>query len=269
MPCTELGWLGLPAGGSVHLNIQRKFAMALSVKHLTAFRNGTAVLEDVGFEASREFVLVAGPNGAGKTTLFLAVLNLVPHRGEICIDHICSEERTRKVGYIPQRLGAEGRGTVWEYVYLPARFRGVKSPERAAAEALREVGMYELRDASISTLSGGQLQRAAIARALAVGGEVLLLDEPLANVDPQGRLELIALLRELKREKTILMTSHELTLPLDLADKVLILNRRVVAYGRPDEVLREEVLSRVYRYVRVARTPSGYLCVTEDYAHPH
>ncbi|MEM1568987.1 MAG: metal ABC transporter ATP-binding protein [Thermofilaceae archaeon] len=241
----------------------------LSVRHLTVFRGERAVLEDVSFEASREFVLVAGPNGAGKTTLFLAVLNLVPYRGEVCIDHVCTEERTRKIGYIPQRLKANGRGTVWEYVYLPARFRGVKSPEQAAAEALREVGLYELRDVPVGSLSGGQLQRAAIARALAVGGEVLLLDEPLANVDPQGRLELIALMRELKREKTILMTSHELTLPLDLADKVLILNRRVVAYGAPDEVLREEVLSKVYRYVKVAKTSFGYVCVTEDYAHPH
>ncbi|MEZ0318587.1 MAG: metal ABC transporter ATP-binding protein [Pyrobaculum sp.] len=243
--------------------------MALSVRHLTAFRGGRVVLEDVNFETRREFVLVAGPNGAGKTTLFLAVLNLAPYRGEVCIDNICTGDRTKKIGYIPQRLNADGRGTVWEYVYLPAKFRGIKRPEHAAAEALKIVDMYELRNAPLAALSGGQLQRAAIARALAVGGEVLLLDEPLANVDPQGRLELIALLRELKREKTILMTSHELTLPLDLADKVLILNKRVVAYGPPADVLREEVLSKVYRYVRVAKTPTGYLCVTEDYAHPH
>ena len=243
--------------------------MSLVVKNLWVLRGGRAVLEDVSFSAGREFVLVAGPNGAGKTTLFLAVLGLVPYRGEICVEGLCGEERTAKVGYMPQHVGLEANATVWEYVYLPARFRGVRDAKRAAEEALRAVELYDLRDRPVASLSGGQRQRAAIARALAVDGGVLLLDEPLANVDPQGRVELMSLLRELKRDRTILMTSHELTMPSDLTDKVLLLNRRLIAYGLPDDVLREEVLSKVYRYVRVAKTPVGYVCVTEDYAHPH
>jgi len=226
-------------------------------------------LEDVSFSAGREFVLVAGPNGAGKTTLFLAILGQVPHRGEICVEGLCGEERAAKVGYVPQHAPIEAEATVWEYVYLPARFRGIKAAERAAEEALKAVELYALRDRPATTLSGGQRQRAAIARALATGGDVLLLDEPMANVDPQGRVELMSLLRELKRGRAILMTSHELTFPSDLADKVLLLNKGVVAYGPPDAVFREEVLMKIYRYVRIAKTPAGFICVTEDYAHPH
>jgi len=226
-------------------------------------------LEDVSFSAGREFVLVAGPNGAGKTTLFLAILGQVPHRGEICVEGLCGEERAAKVGYVPQHAPIEAEATVWEYVYLPARFRGIKAAERAAEEALKAVELYALRDRPVTTLSGGQRQRAAIARALATGGDVLLLDEPMANVDPQGRVELMSLLRELKRGRAILMTSHELTFPSDLADKVLLLNKGVVAYGPPDAVFREEVLMKIYRYVRIAKTPAGFICVTEDYAHPH
>lgn len=243
--------------------------MSLVVKNVTVLRGGRPAVEDVSFSAEREFVLVAGPNGAGKTTLYMAILGLLPHRGEICVEGVCGAERVRKVGYVPQVIRVEAQATVWEYVYLPARFRGVKDAKRAAEEALAAVDLTHLRDRPLGSLSGGQLQRAAIARALAVGGDVLLLDEPLANVDPQGRIELLALLRELKRGRTVLMTSHELTLPTNLADKILLLNRRLIAYGPPEEVLREEVLSRVYRYVRIAKTATGYVCVTEDYAHPH
>ncbi|MCI4446304.1 MAG: metal ABC transporter ATP-binding protein [Pyrobaculum sp.] len=243
--------------------------MSLVVKNLWVFRGGRPVLEDVSFSASREFVLVGGPNGAGKTTLFLAILGLLPYRGEICVDGVCGEDRAAKVGYVPQYIHVEAEATVWEYVYLPAKFRRIKAAERAAEEALKAVGLYALRDRPITALSGGQRQRAAIARALATGGDVLLLDEPMANVDPQGRVELMSLLRELKKDRTILMTSHELTFPSDLADKVLLLNKRVVAYGPPDAVFREEILMKVYRYVRIAKTPAGFICVTEDYAHPH
>lgn len=250
----------------MHLNTAR-IATVLTVKNLYVYRGGRAVLEDVTFEVGKEFVLVAGPNGAGKTTLFLAILNQVKYRGEICVEGVCGPERVKRVGYVPQVLEVGRDATVWEYVYLPAKFRGI--PPEAARAALEEVGIAELADRPLSTLSGGQRQRAAIARALAAGGDVLLLDEPLANVDPQGRLELLSLLRELKRGRTILMTSHELTLPSDLADKILLLNRRVVAYGSLDEVLREEVLSKVYGYVRVAKVAGRYVCVTEDYAHPH
>ena len=189
------------------------------------------MLEDVSFETGREFVLVAGPNGAGKTTLFLAVLNLVPYRGEVCIDHVCTEERTRKIGYIPQRLKANGRGTVWEYVYLPARFRGVKSPEQAAAEALREVGLYELRDAPVASLSGGQLQRAAIARALAVGGEVLLLDEPTSSVSTADKFKVMKVIFDnLKREGvSAVFVEHDMEVVKSFAHRVVKMeNGRVV-----------------------------------------
>lgn len=239
----------------------------LSVRDLVAYRGGVSVLEGISFSASREFVLVVGPNGAGKSSLFLAILGMVPYRGEICINGLCDVRRVGRVGYVPQFLKVETNATVWEYVYLPARFRNGRDARRAAEEALRLVELSRLRDRPLMSLSGGELQRAAIARSLAVGGDVLLLDEPLANVDPGGRLELISLLRELKRGRTVLMTSHELTLPLDLADKILLLNRRVVAYGGVDEVMREEVLRQVYRFVRVAKTSFGYVCATEDYGH--
>ncbi|AET33996.1 metal ABC transporter ATP-binding protein [Pyrobaculum ferrireducens] len=243
--------------------------MSLRLERVSVHRGGRPVLLDVSFAASKEFVLVAGPNGAGKTTLFMAILNLVPYEGKICIDEECGGGRVYKVGYLPQILPKGSYGTVWEYVYLPARFRGVRDAAARAEEALKLVDLYDARDRPVAALSGGQLQRASIARALAAGGDVLLLDEPLSNVDPQGRVELLRLLRELKRDRTILMTSHELSLPSDLADKILLINRRVVAYGAVDEVLREDVLAKIYRYVRLAKTPYGYVCVTEDYAHPH
>lgn len=237
----------------------------LTVEGLEVRLGSRVVLEGVTFTAGRGLLLIAGPNGAGKSTLFKAVLNLLPYRGKICVDGVCGPERVRHIGYVPQRIQIEAPATVWEFVYIPTRLRGARDAAERAREALKLAGISELRDRPVAALSGGQLQRAAVARALATGGEVLLLDEPLSNIDPQGRIEILSLLSELKRERVVLMTSHELTLPSDLADRVLLLNRRVVAFGAPGEVLREEVLRRIYRYVRIARTPEGLVCATEDY----
>jgi len=157
--------------------------------------------------------------------------------------------------------------TVREYVELPLKFKGVRNAEDKARSALELMGIWEHRDVQISRLSRGQLQRAAIARAIATGARVLLLDEPLANVDIQARAELLDYLNEVKRMATVIMATHDLNLPIALADRILLLNKRVVAFGTPDEVLNEKILKKIYKFVKIVKTEYGIVCATDDYGH--
>jgi zinc transport system ATP-binding protein len=168
---------------------------------------------------SREFVSVVGPNGSGKTTLIKMILGLVkPTTGEVRVFGKAPHQVRTRVGYMPQsaRLDPKFPATVLDVVLMGrlgvgAPFGPYNAADRVAARAaLERVELWEIRTRPLSELSGGQRQRVLIARALAGEPELLVLDEPTANLDTRAETKLYELLEELNRERTIIIVSHDM-----------------------------------------------------------
>jgi zinc transport system ATP-binding protein len=200
----------------------------------------TLILEAVNLTIRpKEFIGVFGPNGGGKTT-FLKILMgfLKPDRGRVLLFGKPPKSGRKKIGYVPQvaRFDRAFPISVLELVLMGClsqlRWWGSYTPhtrEKARA-ALAKVGLLEKQDQPFGTLSGGQAQRALIARALVHHPEVLLLDEPTASVDPQAEKEIYQLLEALKKEMTIIMVTHDLQSIMDKAERLLCIHRHVTAY---------------------------------------
>ena len=220
---------------------------ALSVRQAAVAIAGKLVLEDVSFEVARgEFICLCGPNGGGKTTLLKAVLGLLPLRaGEIEVLGQPPGRAQRTVGYLPQtKAFAQGfPASVAELIAANRRGAwprqlGAEERERARAVLVR-VGGEKLLDRPLRGLSGGETQRAFLARALVNDPLLLLLDEPTAGVDARGRVEFLDLLAGLagRDDFAAVLVTHNEAAVRRLSDRVVCVDRRVVAEGRPEDVL--------------------------------
>ena len=232
--------------------------VALTVRGLSVSFAGTPALVDVDLEIpSGSRVAVLGPNGAGKSTLFGAAVGLVaPDRGSI-------ELHSRRVAFVPQHLDVDPTFpvTVGDVVRMgrygdlgPWR-RFAERDRRLVTDALDVLGIVSLSRRRFGTLSGGERQRALLAQAVAQDAEVVLLDEPLTGVDVPTQEAIRELLgRWHAAGRTVVVATHDLASATRDYDLVLCLNRRVVAFGAPDEVTTEEVLYETFagRIVRVA-----------------
>ena len=246
----------------------------LGVSHLSVSLGGRPVLREVSFTlAPGAFCGLIGSNGSGKTTLLRAILGLVPpSSGEIRFAGRRGPARGF-VGYVPQKIGFE--------TDLPLRARdvvalgldggrfGLPLPSRARAarvEAMLEaVGAQGFADQRISDLSGGQQQRILIAHAMIRRPRLLLLDEPLANLDVRAAAEIVALLHRLAVDEgvTILVSAHDMNPLLGRMDRIVYLAHGRAASGRAEEVVRTDVLSRLYGYhIDVLRVHGRVLVVS-------
>ncbi len=234
--------------------------MSLSVQHLSFSYGQRRVLEDVTFEVDPgAFCALLGPNGSGKSTLVKAIAGV--HRatsGTVAVEgretaSLGRRELATVVGYVPQAGDAPFDLTVREAVMLgrtPHFGIAPRSEDRAKVEdAIGRMGLEEIAERSMSELSGGQAQRALIARALAQDTRVLLLDEPTSALDLRYQIETLQLVRQITREEGIsaLIAIHDLNHAARYCDQIVVLHGgRLVADGRPAEALSAPVLRSVY-----------------------
>lgn len=222
--------------------------------------------------APGEWIGLVGPNGAGKSSLLRAIAHLADYDGTIAVDgevtgHLPRRRLARMLAYVPQQPEWPGGMTVTDYTLLGRTphigYFGVESAadRRRCAELLARLGVGHLAARMLPTLSGGEMQRVVLARALAQQAPVLLLDEPTSALDVGNRVEALELVDELRGEYglTVISVMHDLTLAAQFADRlVLLAEGRVAAVGTPREVLDEELLARCFGgHVRVLADGDG------------
>ncbi|NHB78098.1 metal ABC transporter ATP-binding protein [Rhodobacter calidifons] len=200
----------------------------LSADHVCVRYGAHEVLHDISLKiAPGEIVTILGPNGSGKSTLLRALLGILP----VAEGRILREAGLR-IGYVPQRLTIDRTMpiTVRRFLSLPVRVR-----DRAAAGTLARVGMSGQEGAQMTALSGGQLQRVLLARALLGRPQLLMLDEPTAGLDQPGEAAFYRLIEEVRAETgaAVLMVSHDLHVVMAASDRVICLNGHICCEGTP------------------------------------
>ena len=216
------------------------------------------VVKDVSLDVkSGEVVGLLGPNGAGKTTCFYLMVGLVPlDGGEIYLDdkrltHMPIHRRAKLgLSYLPQEASIFRRLTVAENVRAVLELQGLDAARTQATldKLLQDLHVDHLRDNPAISLSGGERRRVEIARALATEPRFILLDEPFAGVDPIAVLDIQKIIRFLKsRDIGVLITDHNVRETLGICDRAYIINDgSVLAYGKPDEIVYNDSVRKVY-----------------------
>jgi len=243
--------------------------------------SGREILHDVHFNlCAGELTGLIGSNGAGKTTIFRVILGLeTPSAGKVLMEGQPRPRHRRSIGYVPQRIVLDPD--------LPLRSRdlvaigidgdrfGIPIPSRnrrqLVSDMLEAVGAAAFADSRVGSLSGGELQRILIAHALISRPRLLLLDEPLANLDIRSEQEVVELLARIAKEQQIavLIAAHEMNPLLPVMDRVVYVAAGRVASGTTSEVVRQDVLSSLYgHHVDVLRVHDRILVVAgKDEAH--
>ncbi|MDG0790009.1 metal ABC transporter ATP-binding protein [Cohnella ginsengisoli] len=232
-------------------------AAVLEVTDLNASYRKNAVLERVTFKIKPgTLTAIVGPNGAGKSTLLKTLLDQHPRlSGDVAFFGEAFRRVKPRIGYVPQRGSVD-----WDFptdaldvvtMGLYGKIGWLRRPGRThkeqAMRALSEMGMADYAGRQISQLSGSQQQRVFLARALAQDADLYMLDEPLAGVDAVRERVIMDTLQRLKRQgKTVMVVHHDLQTVEDYFDRVLLLNRTVVAHGTTAEVFTRERLSAAY-----------------------
>ncbi len=230
---------------------------AILVEDLWAGYGDRAALQGIAFQASRSSMVgLVGPNGSGKSTLLKVILGMhSAWRGRVRIFGRESRDVRRLIGYTPQTEMVD-----WDFpvtvrdVVTMGRFGRLgllrwpgAADRQVVQKCLERMRLSDLANRQIGELSGGQQRRVLIARALAQEPQVLLLDEPMAGLDATIQHELLSLFEELRDEgKTLLVATHDLSCVSCCFDRVLLMNRRKIAYGAPEKVFTKELLDQVF-----------------------
>ena len=232
----------------------------LQVDHLSVRYGATEVLRDVSLDVAQgEIVTIVGPNGSGKTTLLRAIVGATAQSaGRV------TTAPGLVIGYVPQRLHVDPTLpiTVARFLRLPGG-----ATRSAIADALARANVPGLADRQMSQLSGGQLQRVLLARALVSRPGLLLLDEPTAGLDQPGSAAFYALIDDLRRDTgcAVLMISHELHVVMAASDRVICLNGHVCCHGTPEHVSS----APEYRALFGTGTGGALALYRHDHDHSH
>jgi zinc/manganese transport system ATP-binding protein len=254
----------------------------LDVVGVSVTLSGRRILDDVSFEVRQgEFTGLIGSNGVGKTTLLRAILGLQRlDEGEIRVNGAPLTQRGRSVGYVPQKvlLDPDVPMRAWDFVALglDAHRYGFARRTRAQRDLvdqmLHDVDADRFANARVGSLSGGEQQRVLIAHALISQPTLLLLDEPLANLDPGSVQEIVSLLHRVASDHkvAVLLSAHEMNALLPVMDRIVYLTNGRAASGTTEEVVRSEVLSALYgHHVDVLKLHGRVLVVAEPGQDDH
>lgn len=230
---------------------------AIEINNLTVSYDKHPVIRAINVSINpKQIVGVIGPNGAGKSTLLKAIMGLMPlDSGNISLFGKPISEARHTIAYVPQRSEID-----WDFpvivrdVVMMGRYKHIglfKRPKKEEHEivekSLRELGMQDFANRQINELSGGQQQRVFLARALAQQTDILMLDEPFVGVDAATENSIWEMMHKLKTQgKTIIVVNHDLTNMVKRYDNLLLINQRLVAYGKPSEVFKPEIINKAY-----------------------
>ncbi|MDI3547964.1 MAG: zinc transport system ATP-binding protein [Halanaerobiales bacterium] len=228
---------------------------AIEVKDVSVYYGNLCAIRDVNLNVKeKEFLGIIGPNGAGKSTLLKVILGLIkPVSGEVRIFGKDLKETNKILGYIPQTSGFDRNFPINVLdVVLMGRLKNrlslfhryAKEDMEIVTDLLDKLGLSDVRDRQIGQLSGGQLQRVLIARALAIEPKIILLDEPTASIDANSRSQIYSLLKELNEEMTIVVVTHDLAAVSAYFDSIACLNKELHYHG--DKELDEETVEKIY-----------------------
>jgi iron complex transport system ATP-binding protein len=248
-------------------------SVALEARGVSVTIGRSRILSDFSAKVERgEWIAVIGPNGAGKTTILRALAGLIAFSGQVLVEDRGVRSSTRRqlarqIALVPQQPQTPPELTVAEYVLLGRTphigyFATETRSDRLAAErAMARLSLRQFTDRSLGSLSGGELQRVVLARALAQEAPTLLLDEPTSALDLGRQQQALELIDGLRRdsELTVISAMHDLSLAGQYADRLLLLDGgRLVAQGNPGAVLSEEAIATHYgARVRVIRENGG------------
>ncbi|MGI0102127.1 MAG: metal ABC transporter ATP-binding protein [Nitrosotalea sp.] len=246
----------------------------VTAENLAAGYPGKTIWQGANFSFARgEFVAIIGPNGAGKTLLMRLLLGLQqPVHGTIKIFSTQPKRGNPRIGYVPQRhlIDSDTNIECFELVKLALSCKrwglglSSQSEQRSAFDALEAVGAAEIANQPLNALSGGELQRIFLAEALVSNPEILLLDEPLSNLDIRRAKELVQLINKVVRSRnvTALLVAHDINPLLPFLDKVVYIANGKAATGKPEEVLTSESLTALYGvHIEVIRDSRGNVAI--------
>lgn len=236
----------------------------IKVKNVCVSYEDKKLLKNISFEIKKgQNFSIVGPNGCGKTTLLRAISSTIDFKGEIFLNDRSVKEFTRKelakeIAMLSQVMNIYFNYTVFDivmmgrYVYNDSKFSILENKEdiKKVEETLKIVGLYDVKNREIDTLSGGQVQRVFLAKVIAQDPNIILLDEPTNHLDLSYQVELINFLKKWSTEngKTIIGVLHDINLAMLLTDNIILLNNgEIKALGKTSEVLSSKDINEVYK----------------------
>lgn len=257
--------------------------IVIETKNLNWSYNGTKVLDNISIEIRfGTFTGILGPNGAGKTTLLKQILNLIQVEKDSIlirgtdIKNYSRKELARIEAYVPQSIKMDFNFTVEQLVMMGrtpflGRFERESSKDIEIAEwAMKETGVLKLKNKFITHLSGGELQRVVIARALTQEPIILVLDEPTSHLDIHHQINILSILRTLAKKEglTIIAVLHDVNHALEYCDNLFLMDKgKIVKSGSPEMVMTPEIMKDVYNLnVKITNNPfTGNPYMVHDY----
>ena len=218
----------------------------LEVKNLSVKLDNKIILNNISFTVEKgEIVAIIGPNGAGKTTLLKAILGLINYEGVVKYKNENIKKYLNEIEYIPQNFNflKDFPITVEEFLKL----RELKEKDYYE-NVIKEIGVYHILNKKIVEISGGELQRVLISRALINKPELILMDEPTSGIDIEGEKKFYEILNHLNKVHniTIIFVSHEINIVLNFAQKVVCVNKNLVCFGNVPEEMTEKTIKSLY-----------------------
>lgn len=229
----------------------------LSIDNMNLFLGHKHVLKDITLKLplDGEIIGIMGPNGSGKSSLIKSIIGELPAKGQVTLNQKPTHQSLTQITYIPQKsvldldfpISVEDLVLSGCYQEIGWFKRVPKSIKVKRDTLLKELELYDLRKRQLNALSGGQLQRVFIARALMSDSVVYLLDEPFVGIDFKSEQIILAKLQQLKQSgKLIVIVHHDLSTAADYFDRILLLNQTVMFLGDAQEALKTENIERVF-----------------------